>query len=162
TGAVLFHGAPVVDGDRLTMTVPASVLEHAAYPLTLDPTITSEGYVSNVAGPGPNGFPAVASDGTNLLVTWLGSGGVVMGTRITPLGNILSPGSFVIASGAQLSDPPEVAYGGGKFLVTWTTGSQVRAARVGTGGKVLDPGGFLVSAGTAPDVAFGGQSFFVV
>ena len=162
TGAVLHHTAPVVSGDRLTMTVPATVLDHATYPLTLDPTITSEIYVSNVAGPGPNGFPAIASDGTNLLVTWLGPGGVVMGTKVTPLGNILSPGSFTIASGAQLSDPPDVVFGGGQFLVTWTTGSQVRAARVGIGGNVMDPGGFLVSAGTAPDVAFDGTNFLVV
>lgn len=74
--------------------------------------------------------------------------------------------------GIHLSDPgdaPQVAYGGGVFLVVWywdTREDEIRAAREEEDGYVLDPGGFTVIAGTdtkrSPCVAFDGENFLVV
>ena len=67
-GGILHRALPEVTGDRIRLVVPASVLDRNAYPLTVDPTVSSP---TTVSGPGNHALPAVAFDGSNtFLVVW--------------------------------------------------------------------------------------------
>jgi hypothetical protein len=120
-------------------------------------------------------LPVVAFDGTNYLVVWSQQQSDVIGAAlVSRSGVVLNRFDIAvrIASGNLLA--PDVAYGGGTFLVTWDRqtytdeGEQVhelRGARVGTDGVVQDPDGFLVTDridGSPYDLAFGGTDFLVV
>jgi hypothetical protein len=115
----------------------------------------------------------VATDGTDFLAVWTDarrdSTGVVQavyGRRISPDGQILDPQPIRV--GATYSSGPQVACGGGCYLVTWNRDSGVLAARVSAGGVLLDSVPFLVSgpdrlySWSIPDIAFGDSTFLVV
>ena len=118
--------------------------------------------------------PAVAYDGTNFLAVWQdyrdfkGSYYDIYGALVSPLGKIISSGIAVsTANGNQRF--PEVAYGGGKYLVVWEdsrSGTDIYGAMVDTKGKVLHPTGVTISNAAnsqiAPSVAYDGTNFLVV
>ena len=101
-----------------------------------------------------NWAPAVAFDGTQYLVAWMGAeaeGYSIYGSRVSKSGLMLDPG------GIQLSDTtgrhffPAVGFDGVSFLVTWTlcqspsdTLLDVYGTCVSTSGTVSSPGGAYV------------------
>jgi hypothetical protein len=69
----------------------------------------------------------------------------------------------VIAEGDREA---KVASDGADYLVVWSEGWSIRAARVNSSGIVLDPGGFLIASNSKgdgdPAVAFDGTNYLVV
>jgi hypothetical protein len=139
------------------------------------PTVGPEHRVSDpVDGPPASNTssPDTAFDGTNHLVVWeesrtYGATGVdIYGARVNPQGTVLDIGSIPITTAASGQFAPKVAFGGGTFLVVWSTeGGEVYGARISPAGTVLDPGGIPISRSRTPeanpDVAYGGGTFLV-
>ena len=163
----------------IVMTVPANVVEAAAYPAVLDPVVTSEFGMDNpVSGPAlkDQRHAAVGFDGTNYLVVWddhrPGNNDDLYAARVTPAGLVLDKMGFAISSAIDDQTFPSVAYGGGNFLVVWQDNrfhsyySDIYAARVTSKGEVLDKNGIAISTATyqqeTPKVLFDGKQFFVV
>jgi hypothetical protein len=90
--------------------------------------------------------PNAATDGANLLETWLDDRtGVyeVYGARATPAGAILDPAGIAISKSAANFSAPVAAFDGHNYLVAWArdysdTATAVCAARVTPAGVVLD------------------------
>ncbi|MBN8232741.1 cadherin-like domain-containing protein [Corallococcus macrosporus] len=121
--------------------------------------------------------PAVASNGTDYLVTWAGFSGNniphIQGARLTGTGTVLDPAGFVISTN-RYQQFPSVASLGTEYLVTWqdsvvnSPNSNVYGARVTGAGVVREPQGIPIAAstdkeGTPAVVAPGtGRTAFVV
>lgn len=111
-------------------------------------------------GPGDESVPAVTFDGTNYVVVWADDAGFygpprpasdIRAARISPDGEVLDPGGFVVSSAEQPDSWPSVVSLGATTLVAWSAeGDGVRFARLSSSGDVLDPGG--VSVGSRPMV----------
>jgi hypothetical protein len=122
---------------------------------------------------GSTTIPDIAFDGTNHLVVWTDdrtydvSGYDIYGSRITTQGTVLDPGGIAIVTAPGDQSPASIAFGGGTFLVTWSTGesADIAGTRVSPAGTVLDPGGFAISQAPGiqanPDVAYGDGNFLV-
>jgi hypothetical protein len=119
--------------------------------------------------------PSVAFDGTNYLVVWkewnYGEGNRIRAARVSADGAVLDRFDVKFTE-HRLVNAPDVAFGGGVFLVAWDEndaipGSEVRATRVSTDGALLEPQAVLVSqdqsVGFSRDVAiaYGGSDFLV-
>jgi large repetitive protein len=141
--------------------------------------VTPTGTVLDTAGiaisqsDGNQSYPAIASDGTNLLVVWSdwrGGGGNVYGARVTPQGMVLDTAGFDISRAPSGSISPDLCFDGTNFLVVWDDyrsldWKDIYGARVAPRGTVLDSTGFVIShAGhgrSAPAPAFDGTNFLV-
>ena len=118
--------------------------------------------------------PAVASDGTNLLVVWSdtrkGNERDIFGMLVRPDGTLLDSAGITITTASGNDMDPAVAFNGTSFLVVWTDDSsgvpQVYGARIGPDGALLDPEAIPIAAeGNSrqyPAVASDGQDFLVV
>lgn len=87
--------------------------------------------------------PAIASDGDDFLVVWVGDTGSIQGARFSPsAGPLDGPAGFVIAPGDPAAGAPRVAFGDGGYLVAWTVpgddGLSLQATRVTTSGSAGD------------------------
>jgi hypothetical protein len=117
--------------------------------------------------------PAVASDGTNLLVAWSdtrkGNERDIFGMLVRPDGTLLDSTGIAITTARGNDVDPAVAFNGTSFLVVWTDDSsgvpQVYGARVAPDGTLLDPEAIPIAAeGNSrqyPAVASDGQDFLV-
>ena len=159
----------------LELRVPADLVEGSTYPAILDPLISPErGIDSSLLGPLTVGEPidtGVAFDGAQYLVVWQDRRdgvGRIYGARVDLSGAVLDPYGLQIHTdpgGPQrgASGLAKVAWGGGTFLVLYTTEGGLRAARVSPAGSVLDPGGAPVAASLAGygghELAFEGTHF---
>ena len=90
--------------------------------------------------------PEVASDGTNFLVVWTdssaGNRGDVLAARVTPQGEVLDPGGFVLTAPEQYGGyRPHAAFDGENYLVTYENCYCIRGVRVTPDGTILPPGG---------------------
>jgi hypothetical protein len=94
--------------------------------------------------------PAVAFDGENFLVITVAAGRSIYGVRVSPAGEVLDPGGFLIADTQVLVTPPSIVFDGERYLVVWGQSapgsSGIFQARVEPDATVLDPGGVLVYA----------------
>ena len=117
-------------------------------------------------------YPAICCGGTNLLVVWedwrIDNYADVCGARLSPQGVVLDPRGIIISSSTSHSERPDVAFGGGSYLVVWedyrNEVTNVYGCRVTPGGTVLDPQGIPISTADwqyAPVLAFGGGDFLV-
>jgi hypothetical protein len=92
--------------------------------------------------------PDVAFDGENFLVV-TEAGGRIHGIRVSPAGEVLDPGGFLIADSVDAA-PPSLVFDGEQYRVAWwqsAPGSEgIYQARVEPNGTVLDPGGVFVYA----------------
>ncbi len=127
--------------------------------------------------------PAVAFGKDVYLIVWqsgrMGAGDMTKGLnpiadlvacRVDKSGKALDAKPFVISSAKDLQEQPQIATGGGVFLVVWQdlrNGKDwdVYAARVDASGKTLDPDGILIAGGAhnqaLPRVAWDGKVFWV-
>ncbi len=134
--------------------------------------VGSDGSAPDAASPPVVGFsgvhPAIAEDGTSFLVLWSDGGGQVVGIRVDGMASTLDASPFVIN---PTGDRPEAAFDGTGYLVVWQearsgSGLEVYGMRLGVDGTPIDASSFAVGseAGdqSAPQVAFGGGTFFVV
>jgi hypothetical protein len=104
--------------------------------------------------------PAVATDGTNFLVTWTTlSSPSLRAMRIRAVDGQRVDGANLVFGGASRADRPQVAYGGGRFLVAWQVsnmGYNVYGARIeGSSGALVDgtPLGLATSVADEKDVS---------
>ena len=114
---------------------------------------------------------AVATDGRGYLVVWEDD----RDRPVTIYARALGPDGLAETSGAVsvgLSTVdrtlPDVAFGGGVYLVTWLElppSNALRVARFSQAGALLDPGGLLIASGNVvrsrPRVAFDGANFLI-
>ncbi len=172
TGRELHRALPTVDGDELVLSVPASALRGATYPVTLDPTVGSP---LPVTPAGNRSQPSVAFDGTNFLVVWtevIGAQSDILGAQVDGNGGAAHP-AFLISSSPAVNDVgPDVAFDGSSFLVVWEqqlqpTNADIVGRRVTTTGSATGsvvPLVNLTSVQRAPAVAGNTASggFYVV
>jgi hypothetical protein len=181
-GAERYRATPGADAHGVTLTVPASVLAGADYPLTVDPTVSPEHPVSDpVLGPasGAQDAPAVAFDGTNYLVVWddyrSATSIGVFGARVSRTGVLLDPTGIAIATGPGDHAGPAVAFDGTNFLVAWTTYLTPSQPETDIYSAQVDPAGTVGGASLisdlpyvdaqfqmSPAIAFDGTNFLVV
>ncbi len=121
------------------------------------------------------GSPAVAFDGSNLLVVWGDArGGIdsdIYGARVTPEGEVLDSAGFVISQAADDQGAPAVGFDGENFLAVWEDSrsdrlGDIHGARIGPQGTVLDTAGIVVAHENygqgSPVVCAGGPNFLVL
>ncbi|HEX8698502.1 MAG TPA: hypothetical protein VF815_06685, partial [Myxococcaceae bacterium] len=123
--------------------------------------------------------PAVASNGTDYLVTWQDYRDInwnIYGARVLGSGPsdqaVLDPGTQAIAisTHADTQNVPAVASDGTDYLVVWRQAASERAdiygARVASDGEVLDTSGFAIATNLVehytPRVASNGSGYLVV
>jgi hypothetical protein len=118
------------------------------------------------------GYPSVAFDGTNYLVTWAdgrrSDSADIYATRVTIDGSVLDPQGIPLVVGGDAHTFPMSAFNGTNYLLVWDdlTDSgmcSIRCARVSPAGQVLDPGDTLCTAWSAwtPVVAANGANWLV-
>jgi hypothetical protein len=122
-----------------------------------------------IATGGPDLIPTpdVASDGTNVLVSWQpsapGTDGTIRLSRIGPDGTVLDPAGIRVP---VLNSEAKLSFEGDHYLAVGYHGDDIRGTRVTVGGAVLDPLGIDISIGanaqTVSDAAFDGTNTFVV
>lgn len=162
TGRELYRGLPHVEQGVIELSVPASALRGAVFPVTLDPTV---GPATTVTAAGNRYQPSVAFDGTNFLVVWqelVGSQYEIYGTRIDGDGTTVGTPFLISAGSTAVNDVgPDVAWDGSSYLVVWeqqlqATNADILGRRVSTAGAPI--GGTVlistpVSVQRAPAVA---------
>jgi len=130
--------------------------------------------ITYVPAPEAQEEPAVAFDGTNLLVVWedyrSGEDYDIYGARVTPQGQVLDTNGFAISLAAEWQLVPAVSFDGTNYLVVWqdwrSGRSDIYGARVTPQGQVLDTAGIVIAQATddqeEPAVSFDGTNFLVV
>jgi hypothetical protein len=166
------------DGANFVVTWDDS--RSGSYPDIYAARVTPQGTVLDPSGipistaASYQGYPALAFDGTNFLVTWedsrSGSSRDIYAARLTPQGTVLDTNGIPVSIAANYQGYSAVAFDGTSFLVTSEDSrngdtSDIYAARVTPQGTVLDPNGILVSIAASyresPAVAFDGTNFLV-
>lgn len=172
SGNVLHRALPTVDHGRVELVVPDAVLEHAAYPITIDPTVSSGLLVSppsNLANQ-----PSIAFDGEDYLVAWSeydGSNFEIRAAQVNGAGTIVQPIGFLSTQGDSRDDQrPAVAWNGTRFLVTWE--HTFATGDIDVDGRIVNRAGFPIGSvisvvapvgnQTFPSVTAVGATFFVV
>ena len=121
-----------------------------------------------VTGTGNQGTPAVASDGTNWLVTGYDNNTGIWARLVTPDSFTIDGPKIQVSLGAGFS--PAVAYNGTNWLIAWMrpTGlNDIVAARLTPAGVVLDAGNLAIDVAAAatveqaPAVASDGTNWLV-
>jgi hypothetical protein len=119
-------------------------------------------------------YPAIASDGTNLLAVWSdwrGGGGNVYGARVTPQGQVLDTAGFDISRAPSGASSPDLCFDGTNYLAIWDDGrtlvrTDIYGARVSPQGAMLDSASFAITQSPggrfSPSVAFDGTNSLVV
>jgi len=134
--------------------------------------ISSNGVLLDPAGitlapGGPDGGPRVASNGTDFLVVWHGTG--IEATRVSAAGVVLDATPFTVSASSYAVAIPAVASNGTDYLVSWASTDAIGlyASRVTAAGAVQDPNGIAIAVdgwGTQwlPAVASNGSAYLVV
>ncbi|NMO21153.1 hypothetical protein HPC49_50350 [Pyxidicoccus fallax] len=118
-------------------------------------------------------WPAVASNGTDYLVAWLGHQGGdsgIFGQRVSSAGTVMESADIAISTANGLQTAPALASNGTDYLVAWeddrNNNKDIFGARVTGAGVVLDGSGIAISVGAqdevAPSVASNGTDYLVV
>jgi hypothetical protein len=118
------------------------------------------------------GYPRVASAGSNFLLVWQDERGGsydIYGARVTGSGTVQDTSGIVLTTATNEQWHPAIAAAGTTFLVVWQDNRSgtwdIYAARVTESGMVLDPSGLSVSAASGdqslPTVASDGETFLV-
>jgi hypothetical protein len=139
--------------NNLRVTVPASILAEARFPLAVDPLMTPEFALdAPMDGPSPctRAAPVVAANESGYFVVWSHGRSeitdpAVYGARVDPTGALLDPYGILISTQAGEQTVCAVAGNSNMFLVAWaaphgssTTDWDILGARILPGGAVLD------------------------
>lgn len=154
--------ATTFEDGYIKMQLPEDLLENAAYPATLDPTVTAEVAVDVPVTGGFTGANAnqasVAFDGTNYLVVWAdqrisGVDSDVFAARVSQTGTILDTNGIKIASaqGDQLN--PSVAFAKGNFVVAWEDFKVDGGAEADIAAATVSSTGVVTSLGVVANTA---------
>lgn len=109
----------------------------------------------------------LASDGNSFLAVWIshtrGGIGDVHATQVTPAGKRVEDEPILVAATEENEDLVDIAYGGGRYLVVWSTPAAMRARFVSDDRSMSD----VIEIATLtklsqPYVAFNGNRFLVV
>ncbi|MBE2200349.1 MAG: hypothetical protein IAE79_17170, partial [Anaerolinea sp.] len=109
---------------RLSITLDEAWLAAAAYPILIDPLVSSVFRLEQETPKHDQQFPAVAynPDADEYLLVWQdyrsGADWGIYGQRVAADG-ALRDENFIIADGAYNQQFPRIAYGDGVYLVTW-------------------------------------------
>ncbi len=163
SGRVLYRALPSIADGRVELVVPDAVLEHAAYPITIDPTVSSGQLVSTPSNLANQ--PSIAFDGEDYLVAWSeydGSNFEIRAAQVNGAGTIVQQIGFLSTQGDSRDDQrPAVAWNGTRFLVTWE--HTFATGDIDVYGRIVNRAGFpdrlgLLGrrAGRQPDVPIGG------
>jgi hypothetical protein len=121
----------------------------------------------------PGGWsPAVAFDGENFLVAWLGTN-TVRAKRVSPDGVVLDETGIDLSAPSQSLRYPAIAFDGTNYLVVWTDIEDKNEARGDVYGTLVRPNGTVagprdiritdaVGYKERPTVAFNGSHYLVV
>ncbi|MBN1208055.1 MAG: tandem-95 repeat protein, partial [Myxococcaceae bacterium] len=121
--------------------------------------------------PGNQYAVAVATNGTDSLVTWNDGRSLdIAGARVSAAGAVLDSGGFTISLSPNSETNAAVAFDGTHFLVVWQdnrgSGFDIYGVRVSASGTVLDPSGLAISTATGhqrnPALAYDGTNYLVV
>src|SRR5262249_34838105 len=120
-------------------------------------------------------LPAIAYNGTNYLLGWVGQSsgeGGIRGARIKPNGTLLDSSSLAISSSLPVGvggccntehNSLAAASDGTSYVLAWSTGTSVLATRVSAMGTVLDASPITVSSDArtryAPTATFDGMNY---
>jgi MYXO-CTERM domain-containing protein len=166
-------------GAELSIAVPEEVLEKAAYPAAIDPTVSAEFGMDNPVTVSALRFqitPSVVWGGTQWLVVWTDTRvsstyPYMMAARVATDGTVLDPGGIYLGTGVS-SGKPAAAFDGSNFLAVWqayesSTGyNRIYGARISAAGAVLPGAPFAITASgvssTTPAVASNGSEYLVV
>lgn len=109
----------------------------------------------------------IATDGTSFLAVWTDSDlqglGDIHASRVAEEGVRVDDTPILVAAGADPEDRPSLAWGGGRYLVVWSTAAKLQARFVapdGTLAPVFDLA--AVTGTTKSEVAFNGRVFLVL
>jgi hypothetical protein len=125
-GNELHRGLPVVDRGSAELRVPAAALDGAAYPVTVDPTVS--GPVTVAPSPVLEGDPNMArqpGDNGVELVVWEqlppdDDDMDIYGAIVDPVTKQRTVEPFLISGNNDVNDTlPDVAWNGSAFLVVW-------------------------------------------
>jgi hypothetical protein len=172
SGRELYRALPAIHHGRVELVVPDAVLEQAAYPITIDPTVSSGQLVSGTSNLANQ--PSIAFDGEDYLVVWSehdGSNFEIRAAQVNGAGVIVQPIGFLSTQGDGRNDErPAVAWNGTRFLVTWE--HNFSDSDIDVYGRIVNRAGFPIGSPftvvapiglqTFPSVAAVGATFFVV
>ncbi len=135
-------------GAAIQLTVPAALLETSRYPAVLDPVVGPDlGTDTPVLVPASAGLdPDIGFDGTNFLVTFEDHQRI-RAVRVDPAGNVLDFDWIDFGEDGMFQFTPNVAFGGGHYLVTWW---QDDGTNLSIRGRLLDPDGNLIGTTSFP------------
>lgn len=127
--------------------------------------------LASISANGTSSSPAVAYGGGKYEVVWQDSRSgnfEIFGGRVSATGTVLDPSGVNITNSMASQTSPQIAFGGGTFLVTWfdnRSGSNIYGARVATTGLVTDATGIAISntntGSGQPSLVYGGTNFMV-
>ena len=167
--------------NSLRVTVPASVLAEARFPLAVDPLITPEfGLDEPTDGPSPctRAAPVVAASESGYFVAWSHgksdiTDAAVYGARVDAAGTLLDPYGILISTQAGEQTVCAISANKGMVLVAWaalhgtsTMDWDILAARILPDGTVLDSPplpicNVVTSVQNSPATAANGENFLV-
>lgn len=115
-----------------------------------------------------SGSSAVATDGDGYLASWV-EDGRLLATRVNADGDALDEPRLALEVAPKVSSAPSIAFGGGVYWVTWSSGAagsmDVVGKRVTPSGAILDATPISISSAPNdqkdPQVAFNGTQFLV-
>ena len=168
--------APELSDGKLTITIPASYVASAQFPILVDPVVGPELPVCPVFGsaPGVQENTEVAAGSGGALAVWQDARGSdlnIFATRTDQTGAALDPAGIAICTAPGDQTDAAAAWNGREYLVVWSdrraVGLQhIYGARVRPTGEVIDKQGLLLSGSAGsqayPRVASDGSGWLVV
>ena len=153
---------------RITLTVPAAVVDGSSYPAVLDPIVGPDlGTDEPVLQPSSSGIePEVASNGTDSLVVF-SDFQRIRAVRADANGSVLDVNWLDLGRDGILQFRPMVAFGGGHYLVTWWqddgTSTSIWGRLLNPDGTFVGPANFQISSAEGVDsaVVWNGENFVV-
>lgn len=165
-----------IEGSRVIIEVPESILKGAAYPVAIDPTIGPELVLGACMELNPQYLASVGWNGSNYLVSWNDERRGhqdLYAARVTTTGYVLDPTGIAITtnltSGENLS---QISSDGTNYFIVWTdarnsawASADIYGARVNKSGVLLDTNSVLISSALGnqgrPDVGWNGTNYLV-
>ena len=119
--------------------------------------VDANGTVTAIAGSinqstGDQRNPRAASNGTDYYVVWedYRMGYVlVYGVKVTAAGAVASATGTAMPATSYSQTTPNICFGNGYYLVTWTDGTRIAGCRVTPAGVVTDTSGINIDSGSA-------------